>query len=647
MGALGGDESRLPEQFGKYSLLGHLATGGMAEVYLARQGGLQGFEKIVVIKRVRPEMGDKQTIDLFLDEARLVATLEHPNIAQVYEIGLVGDSYFFVMEYVHGADLRQVLETSIRRERKMSLADAVYIMSHVCSALHYAHEKRDLEGSPLEIIHRDVSPSNVLLSHDGAVKVCDFGIAKAANRSTDTNRGMLKGKFSYMSPEQIRSEELDRRSDIFAIGILLYELTTLSRLFNAPSDFELLRTIVEEPVPPPSTRVPDYPPELERIILKALEKNPAKRYATAQEIQLELEAFAREHKLGMSSVSIARMMGELFEKRIKAWQRSQESGKRLEDHLLETVRRPSGELPVFLPLGSEQDYDVLIDTPLGSGQRERRRSQPIAAVTVEPPKRRANAVWIVLAVLLGVMAGGVTFGGKYLQEAQVKAQAHDLDAAGERIATTFDGVLRSVQMRALGIAGTPVLRTAIETDAATVTDLAQNEVVFAPAKGETIEVFAIAGGKTTSLVRLPKDAPPIPPVQQAQETRFEVAGDRLIVTASAPIQGLKSVAGALAISRGVDLTSIRASVAKLTTRAELAGLSQPFILADDKTSPRAPVVNVQIPLSAEWGVAPLSLAAYPPPVEPMPWIAPVRYACIGGAALFLLLYLVGLRRSRS
>src|SRR5262245_29500502 len=194
---------------------------------------MHGFQKIVVIKRVRPEVLDGQTLSFFLDEARLVATLEHPNIAQVYEIGQVNDSYFFVMEYVHGADLRQLMESAVARGVQVSLGDALYIITGVCAALHYAHEKCDFDGRPLSIIHRDVSPSNVLISHDGAVKVCDFGIAKAQNRSTQTVRGAVKGKLAYMSPEQCRCKPLDRRSDIFAIGILLYELTTLSRAFRA------------------------------------------------------------------------------------------------------------------------------------------------------------------------------------------------------------------------------------------------------------------------------------------------------------------------------------------------------------------------------------------------------------------------------
>jgi len=290
----------LPEQFGKYSLIGHLATGGMAEVWLARQAGLEGFEKTVVIKRARPELTDRETTRRFLDEARLVATLEHPNIAQVYEIGFVSGSYFFVMEYVDGADLRRLIQSAIAKRYPISFADALYILSQVCAALHYAHEKHDLEGNPLRIIHRDVSPSNVLISHDGVVKVCDFGVAKAQVRKAgDTKSGVVKGKFSYMSPEQCQSKPLDRRSDVFSLGILMYELTTLSKLFRAKTEYDLLQQVVDARIPSPSARVPGYPRELEQIVMKALARDPDDRYPTAQALQLDLEDFARERKLAM------------------------------------------------------------------------------------------------------------------------------------------------------------------------------------------------------------------------------------------------------------------------------------------------------------------------------------------------------------
>ncbi len=452
----------LPEQFGKYSLLGHLATGGMAEVWLARQLGMQGFEKIVVIKRARPELTDQETTGLFLDEARLVATLEHPNIAQVYEIGSVNGSYFFVMEYVDGADLRRLIETALAKHHPISLADALYIITHVCTALHYAHEKHDLEGHPLQIIHRDVSPSNVLISHDGAIKVCDFGIAKAGNRKSETTQsGVLKGKFSYMSPEQCQSKPIDRRSDVFSIGILLYELSTLSKLFRAGSDFALLQQIVESPIPPPSSRVPRYPAELEQIVMKALAKSPADRYPTAQALQLDLEEFAREHKLAMSSVRISKLMSTLFEKRNDAWIRAQRAHS---DHFIEVsgAAGGSGNLPAFLAVGSAPNTEHPSDATSvlqnsGTGQSGLSNRGSASGLGLNPGTQRVEphrwpVMWLAGAVLAGVFAVGVTIADQMIVSAGDRAAASALSADVEHVSSVFDAASRSAHMRADGIA---------------------------------------------------------------------------------------------------------------------------------------------------------------------------------------------------
>jgi eukaryotic-like serine/threonine-protein kinase len=306
-------DSLMPAKFDRYSILGRLATGGMAEVYLAHQAGVRGFEKLVVIKRIRPELGARAgAVEAFLDEARLVATLEHPHIVQVHEVGFVGGSPYFVMEHIDGVDLRQLLAAALRTGEEISLANALYVAIDVCAALHYAHERRDLDDAPLGIIHRDVSPSNVLISHDGCVKLCDFGIAKATTRSEETDRGVVKGKFSYMSPEQCTNAPLDRRSDVFALGILLYELTTQTQLFPGHSDFEVMRAIVDGKVPLPTARVPGYPPALERIVLRALALDPAERYPTARALQSDLEALACELRLAMSSTHLAALMARLF-----------------------------------------------------------------------------------------------------------------------------------------------------------------------------------------------------------------------------------------------------------------------------------------------------------------------------------------------
>jgi serine/threonine protein kinase len=304
--------SRHPERFGKYTVLRHLAEGGMAEVYLARTTGIEGFAKEVVIKRLKPELAENPwATEQFLQEARIAATLQHPQIAQVHDVGAVDGSYYLAMEHVHGQDLRVLLKRARRRGVAIPLEVAVRIVAELCGALHHAHEKCDAAGLPLGLVHRDVSPSNVLISYDGAVKLCDFGIAEVTTRS-DPRKRTRAGKLSYMSPEQCRGDKLDRRSDIFVLAIVLYELTTMTRLFQGGGERDVMRRVVEGRVRPPSEVSSGYPPELERIVMKSLSVDPAARHASALEMMLELEAFGRERKLALSSVRLARLMEDLF-----------------------------------------------------------------------------------------------------------------------------------------------------------------------------------------------------------------------------------------------------------------------------------------------------------------------------------------------
>jgi serine/threonine protein kinase len=656
--------SRLPDQFGKYSLLGHLATGGMAEVYVARQGGLQGFEKIVVIKCVRGELeGDVEATGFFLDEARLVATLEHPNIAQVHEIGIVNGSYFFVMEYVHGADLRQLMETSRKRKQQLPLGDAIYIASHVCAALHHAHEKCDHDGNSLHIIHRDVSPSNVLLSHDGAVKLCDFGIAKAQNRSSETRRGVLKGKYSYMSPEQCRTQPLDRRSDVFSMGIVLYELTTLTKLFDEPSDFELMRAIVESPVPPPSSRVPGYPPELERIVMRALEKDPADRYQTAQEMQLALEDFARERKLPQSSVHLATLMGALFEKRVEAWMRAQKQGRGIEDYLMDTAVRTSNQMPVFMPIGSSDDAAATEDIEIiASPQlRERGMSTPIprlrasikmpavvpeGSVADETPARRGPSKWwLAGAVLCGLAGGGTLVAERVLGGGGSSTDPAVLESAADKIGATFDQAARSAHLKADGIAATPMLRAAIETDAATMKDVVTNEYVFSMGKGEVIEIFKRQGTELESLVRLPVTGGKLPQLKGG-ETRVDAGDQGPVMIAGAAISGPKAaVTGVVVVGLPVDLSSVRRVLDGHVAEATIEGLGAPVpLVAHDGTRGEP----IKIPLAGDWNTGHANLVATPiaKAAADLGWIPPVRYGGFGAAALLLLGYAIGFARRK-
>jgi serine/threonine protein kinase len=281
--------------FGKYFLLERINVGGMAEVYKAKTVGVEGFEKIVAIKRILPSVAeDEQFIKMFVDEAKITSQLSHANLAATFDLGKIDDTYYIAMEYVPGKDLRSVFERLKRRGDKMPLPLAAFVMVRVCEGLDYAHRKRDTSGRELHIVHRDVSPQNIILSYEGEVKLIDFGIAKAANKITRTQAGILKGKFGYMSPEQVRGLPLDRRSDIFAAGVVLYELCTGERLFTGSSDFSVLEKVQQARVKPPSQVEASIPPKLEGIILKALAREPEDRYQQAADVAAELTRFLLE-----------------------------------------------------------------------------------------------------------------------------------------------------------------------------------------------------------------------------------------------------------------------------------------------------------------------------------------------------------------
>jgi Protein kinase domain len=336
------------EKLGRYQLIRRVAVGGMAEIYLARLPGV-GFEgagKLVVIKRILPQHAlDPELLRMFLDEARLSATLTHPHITEVYDVGQggVGEMPFFVMEYVHGSNLRQLMQAHARattpvegatKETPLPLAHAVGIVAAAAAGLHHAHAKRGPAGEPLNIVHRDVSPSNVLVSYDGAVKVSDFGIAKWAYQRTQTQEGALKGKFAYMSPEQCRGKPVDARSDVFALGTLLYELTTGAPPFAADTDFEILNKIVSgSPEAPRWGDGREYPPALAAIVMRALAREVDDRTPTAQALQVELETFARAERLEVSTVALGAFMQRLFADELAAWQEAQRAGKSLGEHL--------------------------------------------------------------------------------------------------------------------------------------------------------------------------------------------------------------------------------------------------------------------------------------------------------------------------
>src|SRR5271163_4864036 len=257
-----GPDEPLPRQFGKYTLLRRLAAGGMAEIFLALHRSVAGFEKLIVIKRILPSMNtNKAFIDMLLNEARVAATLSHPNIVQTFDVGQVEGTYFIAMEHIHGEDIQGIVRAMRKKElAEFPLEHTLGIVLGMCAGLAYAHDKRDLDNRALSIVHRDISPRNIVVSFTGDVKIVDFGIAKSGiERGEDTEAGQLKGKVPYMSPEQASGQPIDWRSDIFAAGVMLFELTTGKRLFKGQSEFETLKLIVDRDYPRPSQVRPAYP----------------------------------------------------------------------------------------------------------------------------------------------------------------------------------------------------------------------------------------------------------------------------------------------------------------------------------------------------------------------------------------------------
>ncbi len=302
-----------PDKLGRYTLLGKLARGGMAELFLAKSEGIEGFEKIVVLKRILPSFAeDDEFIDLFLSEARLAAQLDHANIVHVHDIGREGANFFFTMEYLHGHDVRRLLNEARRRGVALPLQFVLSIVAGAAAGLHYAHEQVDFSGRPLDIVHRDVSPSNIIVTYSGHVKVLDFGIAKAVALSQASRSSSLKGKVAYMSPEQCKGGHIDRRSDIFALGLVMQEMLTSHPVFGELGHVEALHAVAAGKVPPIGELWPECPADLAAIVGRALQPDPDERYATARELQRDLERFAHDHRLMLSSTDLAEFLEDVF-----------------------------------------------------------------------------------------------------------------------------------------------------------------------------------------------------------------------------------------------------------------------------------------------------------------------------------------------
>jgi hypothetical protein len=398
----------LPQRIGRHQVVGYIATGGMAELFL----GKEPSGRPVVIKRILPHLARQASfVSMFVDEARIGSMAKHPNLVEVHELGQVGTDLFLVMEYLVGENLSGLSRRLVKRNERISYGLAAYLIAEVCDGLHAAHELRDGGGNLLQLVHRDVSPQNVFVTYGGDVKLLDFGVATAAHRLTQTASGQVKGKYAYMSPEQCRGEPLDRRSDIFSLGTVLYELTTLRRLFKRPNELQVMKAICDEPIPAPTREVQGYPPTLERICTRALARDPAQRYSTAAEMRDDLVAAMQELGLeGDPHEALASKLARLFGDRV--------AEKR---ELLARVRE-GGDLGELL----RAEVDEGVDVP----QVSHASATPLSAV--RPPtvgfesraqaKPKRGGGWLVLGVLgFAIVAGAVI--GYFLRHKPPPAEA--------------------------------------------------------------------------------------------------------------------------------------------------------------------------------------------------------------------------------
>jgi TonB family protein len=300
-------------EFGQYTLLERIAVGGMAEVWKARMKGVEGFQKTVAIKKILPHLTDSSDfVTMFIDEAKLAAQLNHNNIIHIYDLGKIGEDYFIAMEFVDGKDLRSILNSARAESRPLPLGLALLVGSRLASALDHAHRQKDFEGRPLGLVHRDVSPQNVLISYEGDIKLCDFGIVKAVTKASKTQMGALKGKLQYMSPEQAWGRPVDARSDIFSLGSLLFEMLTGRRLFSGESEMSVLDAVREGRIQAPRDLDPRLPLEVNALVLKALARDPDDRFLTAGEMQREIDGILASLKPAPSQSDLGTYLHQLF-----------------------------------------------------------------------------------------------------------------------------------------------------------------------------------------------------------------------------------------------------------------------------------------------------------------------------------------------
>jgi serine/threonine protein kinase len=386
-----------PIQFGKYQLIDKIGLGGMAEVFIGRMTGEKGFEKLLVIKKLLPHLGENdEWATFFIDEAKLAALLQHDNIVHVYDFGKIQESYYIAMEYLFGKDLEPVMSRTAKIKQALPLDIVLYIISKICDGLDYAHRLRNLKGDPLHIIHRDISPQNIFITYDGQVRIIDFGIAKTADQSTKTQMGIIKGKVAYMSPEQAGGQAIDHRSDVFSVGIVLYEMITGKRMFSG-NTVQILSRVKTIEFEPPDQIVRDLPPKLVQILHRSLARNPDDRYQTCGAMLSDVEDCLYQLSLRPNARTVSRFMKTLFEKEYAVEKASLVQ-------MMQQMPRNRSTSNAHLASGNTAARETEVIRPDVTGSQDPQGPSNTAGATVNgTPRRYGKMIGIALAAILAML----------------------------------------------------------------------------------------------------------------------------------------------------------------------------------------------------------------------------------------------------
>ena len=397
---------RMVERIGPYEVTELLAAGGMAEIFVGKKTGPGGFEKPLVVKRIHKKLlGDREIEAMFVDEARIQALLDHPHIVQIYDFGEDRGAYYIAMEYIAGCTVRWVIDNANAVRRPVPIQHALRIAADILDGLHYAHERDDDDGQPLRLIHRDISPVNVLVARSGQAKLCDFGVAKSELQRVMTRAGIVKGKFRYMSPEQLNAEALDRRADVFAVGCVLWELLVGRRLFDTPSEDDVVISIRAGNYPDPSDLRSTVPKGIDRILRRALHPNREKRYKNAREFHLAVEEALRQFPAASNSVLVGEYVSAELDGTVAEYS-SRTVARPLHDPLasgFEMLDPPVPSAPTLITLPPQPSADTEDDTD----SRSRQRPPPgtigrLIGATLMAPATLFSAVGISIERLAGL-----------------------------------------------------------------------------------------------------------------------------------------------------------------------------------------------------------------------------------------------------